>query len=234
MSQDQLVVLPLWYAVFLLSVTCHEAAHGWAALRGGDETAYLGGQVTLNPLPHIVREPFGTVMVPLMTYFWMGWMMGWASAPYDPLWEDRYPKRSAAMAAAGPIANLILAVLAFVALRVGLQASVWVPAEGELFGVDRLVLPLQPEAGVIEGLGRFFSLMLFLNVLLFLFNLIPLPPLDGAAVASGLFPAARRLRDQLRASGFGALIGLVVAIYAIRWLFGPVYSAVLGLLFGGL
>ena len=100
MNPEQLTMLPLWYAVFLLSVTCHEAGHATVAYLGGDPTAYLGGQVSLNPLPHIAREPFGTVLVPLMTYFYANWMMGWASAPYDPLWEDRHPRRAAAMATA--------------------------------------------------------------------------------------------------------------------------------------
>ncbi len=229
MSRDQLAILPLWYAVFLLSMTCHEAAHAWVAHRGGDRTAYDGGQVTLNPLPHIRREPFGTVLVPLLTYWVTGWMMGWASAPFDPDWEARFPRRAAAMAAAGPLANLILAGLAFVALRLGIEAALWAPAEPVT--IDRLMLPLQPEAGAIDGLVRLCSLTLFLNVLLFLFNLIPLPPLDGAAVAAGLWPAARRLRDAFLASGFGGLIGLAVAIYATRFAFSPLYGVVLDLLF---
>jgi len=232
-TPDELLLLPLWYTVFLLSVTCHEAAHAFAAMRGGDPTAYHGGQVTLNPLPHIRREPFGTVLVPLLTYVMAGWMMGWASAPYDPTWEDRHPKRSAAMAAAGPAANLLLAIVAFAALRAGMHAEIWMPAiDG--FGADRLVQPVATGAGAIDGLGRLLSLMLFLNVLLFLFNLIPLPPLDGAAVLSGLIPAARKLRDQLRASGFGALIGLLVAIYAMRRIFLPVFGLILDALFSGI
>lgn len=233
MNHDQLLLLPLWYAVFLLSMTCHEAAHAWAAFRGGDDTAYHGGQVSLNPWPHVRREPFGTVIVPLLTYYTMGWMMGWASAPYDPLWEARHPRRAAAMAAAGPAANLLLAALAFVALRAGLAAALWMPAHGASWSIDRLVLPLQAEAGAIEGLGRFCSLLLFLNVLLFLFNLVPLPPLDGAAVAAGLWPWARRMRDALRSSGVGGLIGLVVALYAIRWLFWPLFGGLLALLYRG-
>lgn len=231
MSQDQLAVLPLWYAVFLLSITCHEAAHAWVAFRGGDTTAHHAGQVTLNPLPHIRREPFGTVLAPLLTYLVTGWMMGWASAPFDPAWEARFPRRAAAMAAAGPLANLILAGLAFTALRFGMQAALWVPADP--LSIDRLMLPLQPDGGAVDGLARLCSLMLFLNVLLFFFNLIPLPPLDGAAVVAGLWPAARRLRDAFHASGFGGLIGLAVAIYATRWAFGPLYGALLDLLFRG-
>ena len=65
MSQEQLALFPLWYVAFLLSLTCHEAAHALVAKWGGDLTAYYSGQVTLNPLPHIRREPFGTVLVPI-------------------------------------------------------------------------------------------------------------------------------------------------------------------------
>ena len=73
MSPDQFVLLPLWYAVFLLSLTCHEAAHALAAHRGGDPTAYLGGQASLNPLPHVRREPVGTIVVPALSFLFMGW-----------------------------------------------------------------------------------------------------------------------------------------------------------------
>ena len=225
MSQNELVLIPLWYAVFLLSLTCHEAAHAFMAYRGGDATAYAGGQVTLNPLPHIQREPFGTIVIPLITFVWMGWMMGWASAPYDPLWEDRHPRRAAAMAAAGPAANAILALIALLALKAGLSAEVWVQPDPESFRFDRMVLPAVAESGAWEGLGRLLSVMFGLNLLLLIFNLIPVPPLDGSAVLAGLFAPARRLRDELRGSGFGGMIGLIVA-----WmLIGRIFSPLLGL-----
>jgi Zn-dependent protease len=232
MSQNELVLIPLWYAMFLLSVTCHEAAHAFAAHRGGDPTAYLGGQVTLNPAPHIRREPVGTVLVPLLGFWLMGWMMGWASAPYDPLWEDRHPRRAAAMAAAGPLANLLLAVLGFVVLKAGLESGWWTPAVGEFYEFDRLVRPVPGQAPWLDGFGRLASILLSLNLLLCLFNLIPLPPLDGAAVLAGLFAPARRLRDRLRASAGGGFIGLLVAWYSIGYVFGPLYRLVMGLLVG--
>ncbi len=227
MSQDQLALVPLWYVIFLLSVTCHEAAHAFVAHRGGDSTAYLGGQVTLNPLPHMQREPFGTILVPLISFFWAGWMMGWASAPYDPHWEDRYPRRAAAMAAAGPAANLVLALIALFLLKAGLSAELWMPADPGSFRFDRMVLPADGAAGPLEGAGRFLSVMFGLNLLLFVFNLIPVPPLDGAAVVAGLFEPARRVRDQLRASGAGGMIGLLVAWVVIGRLFSPILGVFL-------
>ena len=72
-----------WYVVFVFSVTCHEAAHAFAAMKLGDKTAYHGGQVTLDPTPHVRRSPFGMVVVPILSFLLGGWMIGWASAPYD-------------------------------------------------------------------------------------------------------------------------------------------------------
>jgi Zn-dependent protease len=112
MNSDFLALGLLWYVVFLLSTTCHEASHALAAKWGGDLTAFRGGQVTLNPLPHIRREPFGMVFFPIITYAVSHWMMGWASAPYDPVWCREHPKHAARMALAGPAANFTLAILA--------------------------------------------------------------------------------------------------------------------------
>src|SRR5512139_3082516 len=92
----------VFYVVFLFSTTLHEAAHAWAALRGGDPTAYQGGQVSLDPMPHIRREPFGMVVLPLLTALATGWPFGYASAPYNPNWAVRHPDRAAWMALAGP------------------------------------------------------------------------------------------------------------------------------------
>ncbi len=119
LTPDLLVNGFIWYVAFLFSTTCHEASHALAAKLGGDETAALGGQVTLNPIPHIRREPFGMVVIPLLAFFMSGSMIGWASAPYDPLWERRHPRRAAWMALAGPAANFSLMLLAAVGIRIG-------------------------------------------------------------------------------------------------------------------
>ena len=111
-SVEQVVDAITYFVVFLFSTTLHEAAHAWAALRGGDLTAYHGGQVSLDPRPHIKREPFGMVVLPLVSALATGWPMGYASAPYDPDWARRYPRRAALMALAGPGANLLLVILA--------------------------------------------------------------------------------------------------------------------------
>src|SRR5215470_15270748 len=96
------------FVAFLFSTTCHEASHALVAKLGGDETAAQGGQVTLNPVPHIRREPWGMVVFPILSFLFTQSMIGWASAPFDPEWERRYPRRAAWMALAGPAANFTL------------------------------------------------------------------------------------------------------------------------------
>jgi hypothetical protein len=102
-AMENLATGLIWFVAFLASTTVHEAMHAWAAWKGGDPTAYHGGQVSLSPLPHIRREPIGMVVVPLLTAPTQGWAMGWASAPYDPFWAARHPRRAALMAFAGPV-----------------------------------------------------------------------------------------------------------------------------------
>ena len=206
-----MLLLPLWYVAFLLSLTCHEAAHAMLAAWGGDRTAYLGGQVSLNPIPHMRREPVGTILLPLLSYLQADWMMGWASAPYDPRWEERYPGRAATMAAAGPATNLLLGFLAFAALRAGLLIGAWEPIAGSTVALDQLVVATSQQTAIFEGLGRLLSIMLVLNLLLFLFNLLPLPPLDGASVLAGVVAPARGLIRGMRGSPLMALAGILIA-----------------------
>src|SRR3954451_13352121 len=196
MDADFLLLGFIWYIVFLFSTTCHEAAHALAAKLGGDLTAFHGGQVSLDPIPHIRREPFGMVLFPLLSYFAGGWMMGWASAPYDPYWSERHPKRAAWMSLAGPAANFAIAAVAAILMRVGLTIGTFVP--GSSFQQHIVASPTGD--GVIEGIATVLSIFFSLNILLGCFNLIPFPPLDGYGVL-GLFVTengARKLQ-QLRA-----------------------------------
>ena len=221
----------IWYVVFLFSVTLHEAAHAWAALRLGDPTAYEGGQVSLNPIPHIQREPFGMVVVPIISLMLSGWPLGWASAPYNPLWADRYPRRAAWMALAGPASNLLLVLLAAVAVRIGLAMGAF-GRSGQMTGFEDIVAGMTP--GAPEALATFFSVLFALNLILFLFNLLPLPPLDGAGalplvVGDNLARSYRAMMNQPMMS----LMGLVIAWNIFGPIFRPVFGWSLHLLFLG-
>jgi Zn-dependent protease len=227
---EQLLFGLVAYIVLLLSLTVHEAAHAFAALRGGDPTAYLGGQVTLDPRPHIKREPFGMVFAPLLFWAMGGMMLGWASTPLDPRWAYVHPKRAAVMAAAGPLANLALALLAALALRIGVAVGWFVPMP-----VGRLALALAPDGGVAESVIFVLSSIFTLNVVLFVFNLIPVPPLDGSS-AIGLFISetnARRLQEWMRQPmlAFG---GLLLAWLVMRSIVSPVLTFAVDLLYLGI
>jgi len=218
----------LWFVALLFSLTFHEAAHAWAARRGGDPTAYLGGQVSLDPRPHIRREPFGTVVVPLLSFAASGWMIGWASTPFDPMWAARHPRRAAWMALAGPAANAFLVLAAGVAIRLGIAAGVFEAPLGIRF--DSVTTSIA--GGAWPALATLISILFTLNLLLLVFNLIPLPPLDGAGAVALLLP--ERLAGRLRAvyaRPTWAFVGLIVAWFAIPRLFPPVHGAAIRLLY---
>ena len=221
----------VWFVVFLFTLTVHEACHGLVAWMGGDSTAYHGGQVTLNPWPHIRREPVGTLVVPLLTFFTSGFMMGWASTPFDPEWGRRHPKRLAAMSAAGPGGNLLIAAVVFVVLKTLLASGAVVPPVRARF--NHLVEPIAgtPEGSVLYPLAFLLSVALNLNVLLCLFNLLPLPPLDGSGIVQGLMPGAfGRFIEGLRRNPVMSLLGLMVAWQLFDVVSHPVFNVLLRLL----
>jgi Zn-dependent protease len=219
----------LWFLAFLFSTTVHEAMHAWAAFRGGDPTAYHGGQVSLSPIPHVRREPIGMLVVPLITALTQGWALGWASTPYDPSWAARYPNRAAIMALAGPVGNLLIAVAALILLRLGLAVGWFVPAP--ILNLQRLVIA----PGGLETLfGTLLSILLVLNVLLAAFNLIPLPPLDGASVAGLFLPGFARQMREFSQNPMFSLIGLLVAWRVFPLIVQPLFSFVVWLVHPGL
>jgi Zn-dependent protease len=226
---DQLLHGLVAYIVLLLSLTVHEAAHAWTALHGGDPTAYLGGQVSLDPRPHIKREPFGMVFAPLLFFFMGGMMIGWASTPIDPRWAYVHPKRAAVVSAAGPIANLLLVVLAAFGLRLGVAVGWFLP-----ISLGPFALAVAPDGGLGESVILVLSWVFSLNLILFVFNLIPVPPLDGST-AIGLLVSeenARRLQEWMRQPmlAFG---GLLLAWLLMRMIVGPVLGFAVGVLFLG-
>jgi len=231
-SADTVALGFIWYAAFLFSTTLHESAHAWTALRLGDPTAYHGGQVTLNPLPHIVRAPVGTVIVPLLSYAASGWMMGWASAPYDPLWAARHPKRAGWMSLAGPASNLALLLLAGLLIRGGMALHVFSAPESITFShvVDSTIA-----GGVTAGLATLLSILFTLNLLLFAFNLLPLPPLDGSGALPLLLPESlvERYLEFMRQPAL-SIVGLLIAWQLFGLLFHPLQTLALNLLYPGM
>ncbi len=216
----------IWYVAFLLSLTCHEAAHALVALRGGDDTAAAGGQVTLNPIPHIQREPLGTLVVPFITFALQNWMLGWASAPYSPLWEARYPHRAGWMALAGPAANLLLAFASALCINIGLVIGVFmVPTSITFFQVVEA-------HGNMAPLASFLSILFTQNVLLMTFNLLPIHPLDGNTVLGLFMPeqTARHWFEKSRDPVFG-MAGLLLAWYCFGEIFWPILRIAVRLLY---
>lgn len=221
----------IYYLVFLFSTTLHEAAHAWVALLGGDPTAYHGGQVSLDPRPHIRREPAGMLIIPLISALLSGWPMGFASAPYDPAWARRHPRRAAWMALAGPGANLALVLLAFAALRIGAGAGIFVAPERA--GFDHLAAASAGTAWA--GVAFLLSVALSLNLVLAVLNLFPFPPLDGSGALPLLLTdrATARYQDFIWNNRALGILGILVAWQLFSHVFDPVFLVTLNLLYPG-
>lgn len=231
MNPDDLAFGFLEYVVFLLSTTCHEASHSLVAKLGGDSTASDHGQVSLNPIPHIRREPFGMVVMPLLGIMTKTGLIGWASAPYDPRWAREHPKRAAWMSLAGPSANFALCVLSAILMRVGLALKFLQPGS---YSMANIVEPITP-GGVSEGVAMVLSVFFSLNLLLGCFNLIPFPPLDGYGVL-GLFTSeagALKLEEfRMKIRSF-SIIGLLLAWRLLSTLYDPMLNRGIDALYFG-
>lgn len=228
MTAQFLVLGVIWYVVFLFSTVCHEGAHALAAKVGGDPTAFHGGQVTLNPLPHMRREFFGIVVMPIVSYFLAHWMIGWASAPYDPVWAQRYPRRAAWMALAGPAANFSLMLAAAVGIRAGMAMGVFrAPASASFTQITQAT-------GGAQFAATMLSILFVLNLLLGTFNLLPFPPLDGHNGITVLMN--ERLARRFMGGTFAGLgfAGLLLAWVIFDKIFPTIFSLALNLLYPGL
>ncbi|HTU36118.1 MAG TPA: site-2 protease family protein [Candidatus Acidoferrum sp.] len=229
MNSQLLFECVIWYIAFLFSTACHEGAHALAAKIGGDSTAFRGGQVTLNPIPHIRREPVGMVLVPIFTFFYVHWMMGGASAPYDPDWQRRYPRRAAWMALAGPGANFALVLIAALSIRIGIMLHFFrMPQSATFTHIAEAAAP-----GFPQLLATFFSVLFVLNLVLGTFNLLPVPPLDGHTGITLLMGEETALRFlNWGSTGFG-MIGLLVAWLVYDKLFDHIFRFSLAALYPG-
>lgn len=219
-----------WYLVFLFSTTFHEASHAWTAYKLGDDTAHRGGQVTLDPTPHIMRAPFGMVVVPIISYLYNGWMLGWASAPYNPHWAVTYPKRSALMSLAGPAANLILVLGAAILIRAGIAAHFFDAPNSTNFSH---VVDAHTSGAYL--VASFLSICFSLNLLLCTFNLLPLPPLDGSGALLMFTDShkAEQLMGFLRQPQF-QLFGILIAWKVFDIIFPTIQLSAVNLLYFGL
>jgi Zn-dependent protease len=187
---NQTVVLVVFQAVVLiLAFSVHECAHAWAAWRLGDPTAKMLGRVTLNPLVHL--ELLGSVIFPLIGLFYGGILFGWAKpTPVTPRNFKRYTRDDIIVALAGPASNLLSAILALVLLIIqkhfvngGLQSVVTAMALASRFpGVSTENLPS------LFPVALFLYYVIFINLILFVFNLIPVPPLDGSRILRHFLP----------------------------------------------
>lgn len=183
--------IAIMFVVFLFSTACHEAAHAWTAWKWGDSTAKDLGRVTLNPIPHI--DPIGTLLLPLMVLFMTSGngIMGWASTPVDksqmrdPKWGDFWTS------AAGPLTNLILAIISLILLKV-------------------MRSPLGGSLGeYTEAIGFLLDTGMWLNLFLMVLNFLPIPPLDGGHMLESVLPASMaEAFEQIRPFGLIILIAL--------------------------
>jgi len=219
----------LWYAVFIISLTFHEAAHAFTALKFGDPTAYYQGQVTLDPIPHIRRSPFGMVLVPILSFILGGWMIGWASAPYDPYWAQSNRRKAALMAMAGPAANFVLILLAALLIRIGILLGFFQAPDQVSFNHITAADP-----GFANGLSILLSILFSLNLVLLVFNLIPLPPLDGSSILSFFLSdrAAQRYEAMLQEPAY-RIVGLIIAWNVLGYILYPVHTIALNILYPG-
>ncbi|MFP6712938.1 MAG: site-2 protease family protein [Rhodospirillales bacterium] len=194
-EQSLLFKISTWVLPIVLAVTLHEASHGWVAWKLGDDTAFLRGRVTFNPLKHI--DPFGTIILPALLLFATGGKMSFGYAKPVPVnfWALNKPRRDMVLVAlAGPGSNLILAFISAVLFH----TIEWVPRD------------VQP------WLAANLTMSILFNLILCIFNMIPIPPLDGGRVAVGLLPPyLGQQLQRLERAGFAIILG---ALFILPWL----------------
>lgn len=223
--------LIFYFIVFILSLSVHESAHALTSHWFGDDTARLQGRISLYPMTHI--HPIGTILIPLMGFIQAAQglppMIGWANpVETNPLrWRNK-DMANIAVAAAGPISNFLLALMVFIVMKIMLLSGMVIRGYSKPF---TFILPAtdQPDS-MMMALCTFLSLMLILNVGLAVFNLIPIPPLDGSHVFETLLPESfKDIYEQIRPYSWILLLALLwTGVFG--FIIGPVHEMVINLL----
>ena len=229
-SKIDLIEVAHFLLALYLSLSVHEAAHAWMASRCGDDTARLMGRMTLNPIAHI--DPIGTVVMPLLMVVTSGIpLIGWAKpVPVNPVRFRNMRRGEILVSLAGPASNLVLVVGALVVCLIVIRTLGII--HPDIFALrDANVLEMGDftmAQKVGQGLYRFFFGLMMLNLMLFLFNLIPIPPLDGSHIL-GVFLSREAAVKYERAlvPPFNYVVILLVALPVLSFLFGLIYGRVM-------
>lgn len=213
-------------AVVLFALSFHESAHAWSALQFGDTTARDLGRISLNPIRHI--DPFGSILMPILSYLFAGFIFGAAKPTPVDLRNTKDPRMAnLVVSAAGPLSNFLLAVVGIILLRIIRMGN---PA-----AIVDLFEALQGDhfaAGALAPVTYLLFYFVLVNTMLGVFNLIPIPPLDGSGVLASLGgPAAQRFLATIAPFGFFILI-LLLSTHSLDRLFRPVQSLLVRAIFG--
>jgi len=221
------------YLVFLISIVIHEASHAIVAKLTGDNTAYISGQVTLDPVPHIKREPLGMVFFPILFLFINGWPLGWASTPYDPVWAKDNHRKAALMALAGPLGNLFLAILSALILKLGIYNGIFnnndlIASIGYLFKAHNQPFSDSYFSGIVKMLGIMFDL----NMILFVLNILPIPTFDGGYFISIFLNKKNAVKFiEFMSNPIFAIVMIIFLWNFFGYIFYPIYAFFINILF---
>jgi len=225
------VVIVFEIVVLILAFSVHECAHAWTAWRLGDPTARMLGRVTLNPIKHL--DPVGSILFPLISLVYGGFLIGWAKpTPVTGRNFKNYRRDDILVTLAGPASNLLSATIALILLIVLKH----VLPGGDASIATAMAIAMHIPGVATEGLPALFPIALFLyfvifiNLLLFVFNLIPLPPLDGSHILRHFLPyKAAQLYDRM--GMFALLILFLVGGKFIAAFYYPIYNVFNHILF---
>ena len=221
----------IWYVVFIFSTVVHEASHAFIAFKFGDTTAYNEGRVSLNPIPHMKKEPMGTIIIPFISLFSFGWMIGWAKTPYSLRWADANIKKAGMMSAAGPLSNLLLLLITSLIIHLGIGVGMFNPHP---FHVKISSLVLSTETGQLEFITKILSIMFSMNLVLFIFNILPFPPLDGSGIPLIFLnnEKGKRYLEVTRKPAY-SILGLFASWLLFGFLFSQIFIFAVNLLYQG-